>query len=107
MEPVEHIVKPSVKLSKKLERLKSENEMLKTSTTCRMCKLEIVQTLSLPRSHLQRCEKCSDVLENVRRADLRNRTIIFRIIDSLDVRKICQFLKHHFIRPLLRFKSSG
>ena len=51
MEPVEHIVTPSVEILKKLERLKSENERLKTSMTCRVCKLETVQTLFLPCLH--------------------------------------------------------
>src|ERR1043165_4141387 len=45
-------------------RLKTENEMFKTSAICRNCKLNSVQILTLPCSHVVCCEICADLLDN-------------------------------------------
>ena len=48
----------------RLSRLLSENEKFKTLVICRNCKMNVVQILTLPCSHIVCCVKCADILDN-------------------------------------------
>ena len=62
----EHIVKPhKPKISKagasvRVERLKTDNEKMRSSLICRLCNSTRVQTLTLPCCHIVCCEACAD-----------------------------------------------
>ena len=51
-------------MKSRITRLKTENERFKTSAICRNCKINSVQILTLPCSHVVCCEKCADILVN-------------------------------------------
>ena len=55
----------------RLSRLKTENEMFKRSVICRNCKMNSVEILALPCTHVVTCEKCADILDNCPLCDAR------------------------------------
>ena len=55
----------------RLSRLKTENEMFKRSVICRNCKMNSVEVLALPCTHVVTCEKCADILDNCPLCDAR------------------------------------
>ena len=55
----------------RLSRLKTENEKFKTSVICRNCKMNNVEILALPCTHVVTCEKCADILDNCPLCDER------------------------------------
>lgn len=66
----EHIIKPhtdQISLAQgsyRLERLKTENEKMRSSLICRLCNSTRVQTLTLPCCHIVCCESCADLADD-------------------------------------------
>jgi len=46
------------------EKLKKENERLRSEITCRKCRRTRVQTLFLPCRHLVACEECANSMDD-------------------------------------------